>query len=444
MDGENYEELFEQTAKLLDEGKFEEALQALDRFPQPLEEAEDRIEWVAMRGWALAELHRAEEALEMIEPLMEEFPEAPRLLATLGVVLMNCDRVDEALAKLEQAYEVDPDDELILVNLAMAYERVREYRRAIALYDQAIDKGVSLDWALQQKAAVLADSGMFEEAVGTWRRYLSLVPDDAYAWMELANAYADMQQYPSACGAFEQAAKLKPDEPEIHINWGFALTESGDAAGARAQLEKVRELEKRTPRLQLLEASVLECEGHARLAEQTYERVLAEVEPEAEADHSVALELAMDFYARHRNRKRCDELLRRAYVENACSVGLCEAYREIETRFAKRAYWVSMIIEADFRTGLRTPSRRAAAAPPARVIGAGGAKARRYRRNFKVVARDRDDAVAMVLDFAAKMGEKHARVREIVHEETLDDTYTGLYEIDRDCVLLDPPATSGQ
>ena len=196
---------------------------------------------------------------------------------------------------------------------------------------------------------------------------------------------------------------------------------------ARERLADLRKLEQRSIRSQLLEAAIHEEEGHIRLAEQCYEHALAAVDPNDEDDLLSALELAMDFYSRRKNRKRCDELLRRAYAENACTVELCESYREIETRFATQAYWVSLVLEADYRRGLREAYLRGL--DRSRPF-------RRYLRNFQVVAKDRDDAIAMVLEFVERMGEKQARIREIVREERLQDAFIGLYEVDRDSVVI--------
>lgn len=427
MDREELDQFMEQAARLLDEGQFQEALDKLDSLPQPPEDPEDRVEWSTMRGWALAELHRVDEALEVIEPLLDEFPENARLHCTRGFSLLQADAISEAIEALEHAYELDPQDELTITNLAYACERIRDFNRACELYDSAIDLGIGIDWALTHKAAALAHAGDLESAAKTLKRYLSLQPDDVDQWSELAILYADLGQLEAAFGAFEQAVLHAPDAAEPRMNFGLTLARAGKTEEARAQLDEIVRIEGRQVRAQLLEAAILEVEGHTRRAEQAYERVLAGLDPQNEDDLVFALERAMDFFSRHKNRKRCEELLRRAYSENACTVELCESYREIETRFAKKAYWLSVVIEADYRKGLREAYTHHADRTKPR---------KRYLRNFQVVARDRDDAVAMVLDLATRMGEKRARVREIVREEAVDDAYTGLYEIERDAVVL--------
>lgn len=427
MDRDQFDEMLENAGRLLDDAKFEEALACLDQIPQPLSDAEDRVEWGTMRAWALAELHRIDEALDLADTLLEEFPEHARVHCAMGFALSQADCLADALDALEHAYELDPSDELVLINLAHVYERVRDYERAVKIYDEAIEAGVRVDWVLVRKAAALADADRLPEAIATLRRYLSLMPDDAEQWSELAMLLAEHGDADAAVDGFSQAAELAPDDAETRMNWGLTLVRAGQLDAAREQMAHIVRIEGRQARAQLLEAAILEQEGHVRLAEQCYERLLAELDPSREFDLVFTLERAMDFFSRQKNRKRCEELLRRAYVENACTVELCEAYREIETRFARKAYWLSLVLEADYRRGLREAYTRGKDRQRSRG---------RYLRNFQVVARDRDDAVAMVLDFAARMGEKRARIREIVREEAIDDAYTGLYEIERDSVVL--------
>ncbi len=137
----------------------------------------------------------------------------------------------------------------------------------------------------------------------------------------------------------------------------------------------------------------------------------------------------MDFFSRHKLRERCERVLAQAYSANACTVELCEAYREVAGEHVERAYWFSILLEADYRPGLSE-------------IRAGGPRrsrrGTRFERTYQTVARDRDEAVSMLLNFARRMGETNVVVREFVGEEPLEDTYTGLYEVEPEAYVFDP------
>ena len=97
-----------------------------------------------------------------------------------------------------------------------------------------------------------------------------------------------------------------------------------------------------------------------------------------------AYEMAMDFFGRQKLRARCERLLDRAYQANACTVELCEAYREVTGEYVAQACWYSLVIEADYRTGLLELRGHNGSAnqPPTR-----------FTRNYQVVARNHDEIV---------------------------------------------------
>ena len=91
-----------------------------------------------------------------------------------------------------------------------------------------------------------------------------------------------------------------------------------------------------------------------------------------------------------------------------------------------------MALEADYRTGLLEVHDRS---QPRK------GRFTRFIRDYQVVARDRDEAVGLVLGFARRMGEANPRVREFVGEEPLEDARTGLYEVQSESLVFeDDPA----
>jgi tetratricopeptide (TPR) repeat protein len=422
MEHEDSDSLLARANQLLEDGRPDQALQCLDEIdPDTLTDEDARIEWASLRAWALTEMGRDDEALETLDPLLEEFPKSARLLGTLGVVLSNRDELEDARDALEEATALTPDDEVALANLALVYEKLRDYERAIELYNRALDQGADIDWVLQRKAGTLAEMGRFDEAKVTLKRYLSLVPDDAEQWIALAILHSDDEEYPAAFACYEQAERVNPNSAGLRLNWGVTAVRAGQLPTARAQLKQLERLEPRSTRPWLLRAFVLEEEGHIAAARTIYERLLNRTQFADRGELHYALEMAMDFFARHHMRPRCDRLLSRAYAANACTVELCEAYRELAGEPVERAYWYSLMLEADYRPGLRE-------------IRQPGRKHRRrytrFARAFQVVARNHDEAVGLVLTFARQMGETNTVLREFVGEEAVENSFTGIYEVE--------------
>ncbi|MBP7747550.1 MAG: tetratricopeptide repeat protein [Phycisphaerae bacterium] len=427
MQPDDIDALLDRANRLLEAGRPDESLRCLDEIEPAGLEADDRIEWASLRAWALTEMGRDDEALETLDPMIEEFPKSARLLGTLGVVLSNSDDLEDARDALEEAVELSPEDEVSLANLALVHEKLREYDRAIELYDRALNLGADIDWVLQRKAAALTETGRYDDAKVTLKRYLSLVPEDAAQWIALAILHSDDDEYADAFACYERAERIDPRSAALRLNWGVTAVRAQRLRVARLQLKQLERLEPRSTRPWLLRAFILEEEGQVSAARLIYERILTRTRFGDHGELSYALEMAMDFFARHQMKPRCERLLRRAYAANACTVELCEAYREATGEPVEKAYWFSVLVEADYRAGLAEVRERRARHPQ---------RFTRFVRAFQVVARNHDEALGIVMDFARHMGETNPVIREIVGEETIESTYTGVYEVETESFVF--------
>ena len=53
-----------------------------------------------------------------------------------------------------------------------------------------------------------------------------------------------------------------------------------------------------------------------------------------------------------------------------------------------------------------------------------------------MIARDHDEAIALVAHFAERMGESNVLVREFAGDEPLTDAHVGMYEVERESLVL--------
>ncbi len=427
MDSDEVESILDRANELLEAGRPEESLRCLEALDSDLVESDDRVECGALKAWALSELGRGNDALDVLEPLLDEFPQSARLHGTLGVVLSNDGDLDEACDALEQAVALDANDEVALANLGLVYEKLRQYEHALKLYNKAIEMGAEIDWLLQRTAAVQAELGDLGVARSTLKRYLSLSPDDADQWITLAILHSDDLEFDEAFHCYRIAEQIAPDSGALRLNWGVTAVRARQVDVARQQLKYLDRLEPRSSRSLLLEASIQEAQGELERAGRGCIDALAHVRHDDYNELTYALEMAMGFFARHGMLSQCKRLMAQAYLANACTVELCEAYRERTGKVVGEARWYSLILEADYRAGLEE------------VSDAGDAVTRpfkRFLRNYQVIARNHDEAVALAVRFAERMGESNVLVREFVNEELIEEAQLGVYEIERESLVF--------
>jgi tetratricopeptide (TPR) repeat protein len=146
-----------------------------------------------------------------------------------GLVLERLDRLDDAIAALSKAVEADPDFRSARLRLGRLASR----------------------------------AGGLQCAADAYRGYLKAHPNDAHEWISLAIVLCDMRQIEDAEQAYWRAAGLEPSNVSLHFNWLISAQRAGDLERARDALKKLTAIAPQEWRTKVAEAYILEKSGDA-------------------------------------------------------------------------------------------------------------------------------------------------------------------------------------
>jgi tetratricopeptide (TPR) repeat protein len=300
-DWQDPEEFLERADRLLEEGAYEEALEACR---QAIKVSPDLADARAMAGRCLAYLNRVDEAER--ELLKAVDADHNCVDAWFGLAFVSWLRADdrEAVGHLERARRLAPDDEAVLAQLIGTYGNVGRFDEAERLYEEAIgihpdSAEIPYHWGL-----VLFKHGRYDQAIDVWHRageaddefpelHLSMARafaargDDEQAYAELERElalYPDSREARLALGGYhvqhgepKRAVEVyrdllaeAEDDSRVHLDLGVALIHLGHDAKARKHLLRALELSPSDP----LILSHLTSAGHSRSAMTRAARVL--------------------------------------------------------------------------------------------------------------------------------------------------------------------------
>ncbi len=198
----------------------------------------DRIAALRREALELEAKGKFEEALGKWNELLEIVPHEPEALFATGYLHQALGRPDEALAQYEKNLQVDhPTNVRSLNNMGLIHESTGDLAAARKAYETAIARDPAFGHALTNLGNIELAEGQVEAAVGHYGRAVE-------------------------------------SDPSLHVarlNHALALTQTGDLAGARSELET----------LQGADGSPLAAETHEGLG-----RLAA-----AEGDHESAIGL---------------------------------------------------------------------------------------------------------------------------------------------------------
>jgi len=165
----------EQAQALIDAGRLEAALEALNRIAKDYpDDGESRY----LMGWILNREGQGSEAERSLREHLRLSPQSPKGLAQLAVALLAQERYAEAIEVLRQAIQVKPTWAELHFNLGYALTHLGRKDEAIAGFREALRYDPNYVDAYITLADLLIEKGGRDEAAGLLRQALLLNPGD--------------------------------------------------------------------------------------------------------------------------------------------------------------------------------------------------------------------------------------------------------------------------
>ncbi len=170
-----------------------------------------------MRGNALSELGRLDEAATAYRMAIQLREWYPKALANLGNVLLRQNKPEEAIPQYKSALRSGFSTDASFVaslGLGEAYRQLGNIDQAIIHYRFAVAQHPGSAKAHLNLGAALDIKGQTSAAIKSLRKAIQLQPTLAAAHYDLGNSLGKQGQMAEAADAFREAARLQPDYAE--------------------------------------------------------------------------------------------------------------------------------------------------------------------------------------------------------------------------------------
>ncbi|CAD8094619.1 unnamed protein product [Paramecium sonneborni] len=212
--------LFIQGQKLVNEGKFKEALIKFDESIKQFNQ--DYIIYV-WKGFALDSLSNFQEAINCYDKAIEINPNHDNAWNNKGWALNCLNKFQEAIYCYDKAIEINPNHDYAWNNKGLALNNLNRYQEAIECLDKAIQIDSQDDYAWNNKGFALRKLNRFQEALECYERANEINPNQDSAWNNKGFALKKMNRFQEAVECYDKAIQINSKNDMAWNNKGSAL-----------------------------------------------------------------------------------------------------------------------------------------------------------------------------------------------------------------------------
>lgn len=210
-----------------------------------------------LRGRIQGELNHAEEAIGAYERVLTLDPTYRGAWLNMGNLAFRRGQFGEALRSYRREYELYGDPK-ILVYMGHGYAELGKVDSARHAYERAIMQNDSLAEAYIRLAVLHENNGEVEQALSNAQRALALRPEDPDYRYIVGNALLQSGNLAGAEAQLRRTIEQQPGHAKAHYSLGVVLARSGKQDEAERYLARVDSL-------QQIEESIVTFERRTRL-----------------------------------------------------------------------------------------------------------------------------------------------------------------------------------
>jgi tetratricopeptide (TPR) repeat protein len=178
-----------------------------------------------MRGHALMQLGRSEEAIESYDCVIALKPDSADAYLHRGNALTQAGKNLAAVSSYDGALALRPNSAEIHNNRGNALRSLREFEAAIKSYERAIAAMPGLAEPYFNRGLALHELKHHEAALASYDQAIAMNPGFAEAYFSRGNTQRDIKQLGEALTSYDRAIAAKVDYAEAHCNRGNLLCE---------------------------------------------------------------------------------------------------------------------------------------------------------------------------------------------------------------------------
>lgn len=179
-----------------------------------------------------------EEATREVERVLAGVPRSPDAHQLMAMCQSEAGEYALAEQSFRRALELAPGQPLLMLNLATLLRKVARVPEALVLYQRITEVAPQFGKAWLELGNTLFDLGLPDKAVPALERAVQVQADSVMAWSALGSAYRETEQWEPAEAAFLKALKLAPGYSAGWVNLGAVMRLRGRADEAIACFER--------------------------------------------------------------------------------------------------------------------------------------------------------------------------------------------------------------